>query len=92
MEGNIMPPVLEILSAHRSIRKFTDRPVDADLLTSLISAAQCTSTSHHAQACYGKRASKLRDRTWTRQMADFTGQVIRPHMKAFLRKKIFSLK
>ncbi len=45
-----MTPVLEIMSAHRSIRKFTDRAVDADLLTSLITAAQCTSTSHHVQA------------------------------------------
>ena len=45
-----MTPVLESMSAHRSIRKFTDRPVDADLLTSLITAAQCTSTSHHVQA------------------------------------------
>ncbi len=245
-----MTPVLEIMSAHRSIRKFTDRPVDADLLTSLITAAQCTSTSHHVQAytiiqvtdpdnrqkiadmagpqpwvaqgpvflvfcadltrlvsacrnrnvdpetgwteqllvatvdtallaqslmlgaesaglggvfiggirndpdlvcdllhipehafpvfgmCLGypdddpapkprlplnmvfhqdrfpetiddremavydgiirayyeKRAPKLKDRTWTRQMADFTGQVIRPHMKAFIRKKGFSIK
>ncbi len=45
-----MTPVLEKISAHRSIRKFSDRPVDTDLLTSLITAAQCTSTSHHVQA------------------------------------------
>ncbi|MEE4362286.1 MAG: oxygen-insensitive NADPH nitroreductase [Desulfotignum sp.] len=45
-----MTLVLECMSAHRSIRKFTDRPVDAELLASLITAAQCTSTSHHVQA------------------------------------------
>lgn len=45
-----MTPVLETLSAHRSIRKFSGRPVDPSLLKSLISAAQCASTSHHVQA------------------------------------------
>jgi nitroreductase len=49
-EGNIMTSVLNLLSAHRSIRKFTAKSVDETLLTSLISAAQCTSTSHHVQA------------------------------------------
>jgi nitroreductase len=41
------------------------------------------------QAYYEKRSLKLKDRTWTRQMADFTSQIIRPHMKAFLEKKGF---
>jgi nitroreductase len=45
-----MTPVLETLSAHRSIRKFSGRPVDPGLLKSLISAAQGASTSHHVQA------------------------------------------
>ncbi|MCA1793988.1 MAG: nitroreductase family protein, partial [Desulfobacteraceae bacterium] len=45
-----MNPILDLLSAHRSIRKFLDTPVDADLLRSLVVAAQCTSTSHHVQA------------------------------------------
>ncbi len=45
-----MTPVLNLLSVHRSIRKFTAKPVDETLLTSLIAAAQCTSTSHHVQA------------------------------------------
>ena len=38
------------------------------------------------------RNSNLKDETWTRQMADFMGKVIRPHMKAFLEKKGFFLK
>ena len=41
---------------------------------------------------YRNRNSNLRDDTWTRQMADFMGKVIRPHMKAFLEKKGFFLK
>jgi nitroreductase len=45
-----MTSVLETLSAHRSIRKFSGRPVDPSLLKSLISAAQGASTSHHVQA------------------------------------------
>lgn len=36
---------------------------------------------------YLNRNSNLRDETWSRQMADFMGRAIRPHMKAFLRKK-----
>jgi hypothetical protein len=38
------------------------------------------------------RDSNLKDETWSRQMADFMGKVIRPHMKAFLEKKGFFLK
>jgi nitroreductase len=41
---------------------------------------------------YLNRNSNLKDETWTRQMADFIGKVIRPHMKAFLEKKGFFLK
>lgn len=35
------------------------------------------------------RNNNLKDETWTRQMADFMGKVIRPHMKGFLEKKGF---
>jgi nitroreductase len=45
-------------------------------------------TNHY----YLNRDSNLRDETWTRQMADFMGKVIRPHMKGFLEKKGFCLK
>lgn len=41
---------------------------------------------------YLNRNSNLRDETWTAQMADFMGKVIRPHMKEFLEKKGFFLK
>ena len=45
-------------------------------------------TNHY----YLNRNANLRDETWTRQMADFMGRVIRPHMKAFLESKGFFLK
>ena len=41
---------------------------------------------------YLNRNSNLKDETWTRQMAEFMGRVIRPHMKGFLEKKGFFLK
>ena len=45
-------------------------------------------TNHY----YLNRNANLRDETWSRQMADFMGRVIRPHMKGFLEKKGFFLK
>ena len=45
-----MNPTLELLGSHRSIRKFTDRPVPDSLLESILTAAQCASTSHYVQA------------------------------------------
>jgi nitroreductase len=41
------------------------------------------------QNYYEKRSPKLKERTWTPQMADSTSQVIRPHMRHFLEKKGF---
>jgi hypothetical protein len=65
---------------------FTDRypqQHDTDML-----AAYDRTTNHY----YLHRNSNLKDETWTRQMAEFMGRVIRPHMKAFLEKKGFFLK
>ena len=41
---------ISLMKKHRSIRKFTDRPVDHDTLAALVAAAQCAATSHHVQA------------------------------------------
>jgi nitroreductase len=41
---------------------------------------------------YLNRNSNLKDQTWSRQMADLTGRVSRPHMKSFLEKQGFFLK
>ena len=65
---------------------FTDRyPAAHD--TDLLGGYDRT-TNHY----YRHRNSNLRNETWTRQMAEHMGQVIRPHMKAFLEKKGFFLK
>ena len=45
-----MNATLDLLKAHRSIRKFTDKPVDDLTLTAIIAAAQCAATSHFVQA------------------------------------------
>lgn len=65
---------------------FTDRypqAYDRDML-----ADYDRTTNHY----YLHRNSNLRDETWTLQMAEFMGKVIRPHMKSFLEKKGFFLK
>ncbi|MCG8566545.1 MAG: nitroreductase family protein, partial [Desulfobacterales bacterium] len=38
---------------------------------------------------YAARSPKLKDRTWTSGMAEFTGQKVRPHMMDFLKAKGF---
>ncbi|MDL2274689.1 oxygen-insensitive NADPH nitroreductase [Desulfosarcina sp. OttesenSCG-928-G10] len=44
------------------------------------------------KAYYLGRDTNLRDETWTRQMAEFSSQVVRPQIKAFLEQKGFFLK
>jgi nitroreductase len=41
---------LELMRRHRSIRSFTDKPVDADLIRRSVEAAQMAATSSHIQA------------------------------------------
>lgn len=45
-----MNPTIDLLKAHRSIRKFADRRVDDQTLSAIIAAAQCAATSHFVQA------------------------------------------
>lgn len=45
-----MNPTIDLLKSHRSIRKFTERQVDDQILTAIIAAAQCAATSHFIQA------------------------------------------
>ena len=45
-----MTPTIDLIRAHRSVRKFTDREVDDHTLTAIIAAAQCAATSHFVQA------------------------------------------
>ncbi|MCV6590835.1 MAG: oxygen-insensitive NADPH nitroreductase [Marinobacterium sp.] len=46
-----MTPVIELLCQHRSIRKFTDQPIDQATLETLIQAGQAAATSSFIQAC-----------------------------------------
>ncbi len=46
-----MNETIYLLKAHRSIRKFTDQPVNQETVRELISAGQCAATSSFIQAC-----------------------------------------
>jgi nitroreductase len=46
-----MNDTIELLQAHRSIRKFTDQPVDQELVEELVRAGQAAATSSFIQAC-----------------------------------------
>lgn len=45
-----MNPVIDLLKAHRSIRRFKDEPIDAQLFSDIINAGQAASTSSFIQA------------------------------------------
>ncbi|HET8799553.1 MAG TPA: oxygen-insensitive NADPH nitroreductase [Marinobacter sp.] len=45
-----MNPTIDLLTAHRSIRKFRDQPIPRDLFLELIRAGQSAATSSHVQA------------------------------------------
>ncbi len=65
-----MNPVIEQLKNHRSIRKFSDRPIAPELLRSLIEAGQCAATSSHIQACSVIRVTDPEKRE---QLAELAG-------------------
>lgn len=46
-----MNNVIDLLKAHRSIRKYQDRQVDQKVIEELIRAGQCAATSSFIQAC-----------------------------------------
>lgn len=46
-----MNPTIDLMSHHTSIRQFTDEPIRAEQLSSILDAAQGASTSNHLQAC-----------------------------------------
>ena len=45
-----MNDVMNLLQSHRSIRKYTDKPVSVELVKEIIQCAQCASTSNFIQA------------------------------------------
>ena len=46
-----MNPVIDLLNAHRSIRKFTSQPISEDLLHAIVRAGQSAATSSFLQGC-----------------------------------------
>ncbi len=65
-----MNPVIELLKAHRSIRKFTDQPVPDETVRAIIEAAQCASTSSFVQAY---TVIRVRSPETRRQIAELAG-------------------
>ena len=63
-------PTLSLMSGHRSIRKFSDRPVPDRMITALAEAAGQASTSHHVQAY---TIIRVRDRETRQAIADLAG-------------------
>ncbi len=42
--------VIELITSHRSTRKYTDQPISEEILKALFNAAQWAPSSHHVQA------------------------------------------
>lgn len=57
-----MNPTIETMSSHRSIRKFKRKIIPAKILESILSAAQCASTSSYVQAYTIIRVDKPENR------------------------------
>jgi len=45
-----MNPVMQLLQSHRSIRKFTDKPVDDGMIHEIVRCGQAAATSSNLQA------------------------------------------
>lgn len=64
-----MNPTIELLNAHRSIRKFTSEPVDQATVETLIKAGQAAATSSFIQACTVIQVSQGEKRNALAEMA-----------------------
>ncbi len=98
-----MNATIDLLSSHRSVRKFKNKPrLPLDLVLRDDSffgpgskKDRTDSLNTYDQTCknyYLNRDSNLKDQTWSLQMANFMDKVSRPHMKSFLEKRGFFLK
>ena len=65
-----MNDVIELLKSHRSIRKFSDRPIPKELLRELIQAGQGAATSSHVQAY---TVIHVKDQANREQIAELAG-------------------
>ena len=66
-------PIIKLLTSHRSIRKFKDRPVDDELIRMIIETAQCAATSSHVQAY---TVIRVIDKRIRREIAELSGPQI----------------
>lgn len=65
-----MNEMLRLLMAHRSIRKFTPRPIEPELLAQIISAGQCAATSSFLQ---GATIIQVQDTSRRTELARLAG-------------------
>lgn len=70
-----MNPVVELLKSHRSIRKFTERPIEPELFEELVRAGQGAATSSFLQ---GATIVRVKDRDKREQIAQLAGN--QPHV------------
>ncbi len=57
-----MNPVMQLIQSHRSIRKFTDEPVDDRVITEIVRCGQAAATSSNLQATTVVRVRKAETR------------------------------
>ncbi|MDN3561091.1 oxygen-insensitive NADPH nitroreductase [Vreelandella neptunia] len=65
-----MNDIIKLLKSHRSIRKFSDRPIPKELLRELIQAGQGAATSSHVQAY---TVIHVKDQANREQIAELAG-------------------
>jgi len=65
-----MNPTIDLLSAHRSVRKFTDKSIEESVFQTIVKAAQCAATSNHIQAY---TIIRITDKETRKQIADLAG-------------------
>lgn len=65
-----MNDTLQLLATHRSIRKFTDQPIDESLFRDILSAGQCAATSSFLQ---GVTIIRVRDAGRREELAALAG-------------------
>jgi len=70
MNPDPMNQAIDQISRHRSVRKFTDRPIADDLLHTIVRTAQCASTSSHVQAY---TIIRVQDKNNRKKIADLSG-------------------
>jgi nitroreductase len=66
----IIDPTIDILSGHRSVRKFKDKPIEESIFQTIVRVAQCAATSSHVQAY---RIIRVQDTENRKQIANLSG-------------------